>query len=241
MSSSLNGPLKAISSSGGSLTVLLDCKQFSYLDEANFLFTQLENDPSECGTSKLVFQLSESSPATNVQINHHGGGAASCPAVLITNPQYLSYRGMQLNVSSLQGSMILYGGVDYRPSSNNEIIRFSSYFGMNDVISPMRIPGGVFLVLSTPGSEINLDFQRTDFFSFTSATGGSGAKGLVTSDKFPIPNTDSIYNEFSFNGSGNDSYKYAINVLRYDLGGTGSLTIKSADPNSFFFSDFSKT
>uniref|UniRef100_A0A914VBW2 CUB-like domain-containing protein n=1 Tax=Plectus sambesii TaxID=2011161 RepID=A0A914VBW2_9BILA len=229
-----NGPLNAISSSGGSLTILLDFRQYSYFAGVNLLFTQLENDPFECGTSKLVFLTTDSSPATNVQISNNGGGTASCPAVLIAYSHYSSYPGMQLNVSSLQGSMVLYGGVDYQQSSNNEIIRFSS---MDDVISPVKVAGKVFVVLLAPGSVINLNFQWSSSQSSYSVNGGSGGKGLVMSENFPYPNTNLIKTGFSFYGSGNDHYEYSITVLRYDLGNNGSLNIRS----TYSDSDFSKT
>uniref|UniRef100_A0A914WD91 Uncharacterized protein n=1 Tax=Plectus sambesii TaxID=2011161 RepID=A0A914WD91_9BILA len=234
LSASSNGSLNATSSSGGSLTILHEAGSYLNFADINFLFTQLENDPSQCGTSKLVFFTSDSSPPTNVQINNNGNGTASCPAVLITYAQYSSYPGMQLNVSSMQGSMALYGGIDYQQSSNNEIIRFSS---MNDVISPVKVAGKVFVVLLAPGSVINLNFQWSSSQSFDSVYGGSGNKGLVMSENFPYPNTNLISAGFRFYGSGNDHYEYSISVLRYDLGSNGSLTIKS----TYSDSDFSKT
>uniref|UniRef100_A0A914VFG7 CUB-like domain-containing protein n=1 Tax=Plectus sambesii TaxID=2011161 RepID=A0A914VFG7_9BILA len=240
LSDSSNGPLNATSSSGGSLTVVLEVGLHIATPDINFLFTQLENDPSQCGTSKLVFLTSSDSPGTNIKINNHGGGTASCPAILIIYAQYYNYPGMQLNVSSLQGSMVLYGGIDYRQSSNNEIIRFSS---MNDVITPMQVAGRVFVVLTSPGSVLNLNFQMIPYpdtmycQSIGPAKGGSGAKGLMMSENFPHPNMDEIVDKYTINGNGNDIYEYSVNVLRYDLGYSGRLTIKSTVPDS----DFSKT
>uniref|UniRef100_A0A914VE81 Uncharacterized protein n=1 Tax=Plectus sambesii TaxID=2011161 RepID=A0A914VE81_9BILA len=71
--------------------------------------------------------------------------------------------------------MVLYGGVDYQQSLNNEIIRFSS---MNDVISPMQVAGSVFLVLLSPGSVINLSFQTSSYY-FNYNPWGSVEKGYV--------------------------------------------------------------
>uniref|UniRef100_A0A914VFQ7 CUB domain-containing protein n=1 Tax=Plectus sambesii TaxID=2011161 RepID=A0A914VFQ7_9BILA len=239
LSGSSIGPLNATSSSGGSLTVVLEVGPDFDTPDINFLFTQLENDLSQCGTSKLVFLTSSDSPATNIQINNHGGGTASCPAILIIYAQDNNYPGMQLNASSLQGSMVLYGGLDYRQSSNNEIIRFSS---MNDVITPMQVAGRVFVVLTNPGSVLKLNFQMIPYpdtmycQSIGPAKGGSGAKGLMMSENFPHPNMDEIVDKYTINGNGNDIYEYSVNVLRYDIG-SGSLTIKSTVPDS----DFSKT
>uniref|UniRef100_A0A914VEB8 Uncharacterized protein n=1 Tax=Plectus sambesii TaxID=2011161 RepID=A0A914VEB8_9BILA len=127
--------------------------------------------------------------------------------------------------------MVLYGGVDYRQSSNNEIIRFSS---MNDVISPMQVAGSIFLVSLSPGSVINLSFQTSSYYSLSYQSGGLGAKGLMMSTNFPNPNIYWISNENTFNGNGNNYYEYSINILRYDLGNTGRLTIKSTVPSSGF-------
>uniref|UniRef100_A0A914WLJ6 CUB domain-containing protein n=1 Tax=Plectus sambesii TaxID=2011161 RepID=A0A914WLJ6_9BILA len=129
--------------------------------------------------------------------------------------------------------MVLYGGVDYQQSSKYEIIRFSS---MNDVISPMQVAGRVFLVQLNPGSMIKLSFQVLPY-SLSSTRGGSGSNGLVMSTNFPNPNTYWIYDEYTYYGDGNDHYEYSINVLRYDLGNNGILTIKS----TYSDSDFSKT
>uniref|UniRef100_A0A914X1G9 Uncharacterized protein n=1 Tax=Plectus sambesii TaxID=2011161 RepID=A0A914X1G9_9BILA len=234
LSWSTYGPLKAYSSSGSSLTVILEGGTSFDSADVNFIFTQLENDPSQCGTSNLAFLTSESSPAVTVQISGQSGGTASCQAVLVLNSRVATYPGMQLTVSSLQGSMVLYGGLDYRPASNNEIVTFSS---MNDVISPMQVAGRVFLVLPSPGSVINLSFKTIDYLLTTAPKGGSGAKGIIMSNNFPFPNTKEITDSDYFFGNGIDYYKYSVNVLRYDLGATGRLTIKSAVP----ISGFSKT
>uniref|UniRef100_A0A914W6P4 Uncharacterized protein n=1 Tax=Plectus sambesii TaxID=2011161 RepID=A0A914W6P4_9BILA len=160
LSASSNEPLTVSSSSDGFLTILLDFAPYSSHMDVNFLFTQLENDPSQCGTSKLVYLSSDNDPAVKVSISNHDGGTASCPAVLVTNAQYSP--GMQLNINSLQGSMVLYGGVDYQQSSNNEIRRFSS---MDDVSSPLRAGGRIFLVQLNPGSMINLSFRTLPYYS----------------------------------------------------------------------------
>uniref|UniRef100_A0A914VUW2 Protein kinase domain-containing protein n=1 Tax=Plectus sambesii TaxID=2011161 RepID=A0A914VUW2_9BILA len=186
-------------------------------------------DISECGTSNLAFLTSVDNPAVNVQINNHAAGTASCPVVLFTFTS--SYSGIQMIVNSLQGSMVLYGGVDYRPSSNNDIISFSS---MNDVITPMDVAGRVFLLLPGPGSVINLSFQQVAYELPIHAYGGSNAKGLMMAENFPYPNTKTIIDTFSFTGSGNNSYKYSIIVLRYDLNTNGTLTIKSTSSASNF-------
>uniref|UniRef100_A0A914V1C6 Protein kinase domain-containing protein n=1 Tax=Plectus sambesii TaxID=2011161 RepID=A0A914V1C6_9BILA len=217
LSSSTNGPLYAISSVSGSLTVLLKEETSSDSADLNFLFTQMDNDDSS---------------AVNVNISNLGNGADSCPAVLITslspNP------GMQMTVNSLQGSMVLYGGIDYQPSSNNEII---SFFSMNDVISPMKVAGRIFLILIDPGSMINLNFETDYYLQVQKTTGESGGKGLMMSDNFPYSNTKEISNRYSFSGSGTDYYDLSVNVLHYDLGTAGNLTIKSTLSDS----NFSKT
>uniref|UniRef100_A0A914VYM5 Uncharacterized protein n=1 Tax=Plectus sambesii TaxID=2011161 RepID=A0A914VYM5_9BILA len=59
--------------------------------------------------------------------------------------------------------MVLYGGLDYPPSSKNEIKRFSS---MDDVSSPVRAAGSVFLVQPNPGSMMNLSFQTHPYNPF---------------------------------------------------------------------------
>uniref|UniRef100_A0A914X6A1 CUB-like domain-containing protein n=1 Tax=Plectus sambesii TaxID=2011161 RepID=A0A914X6A1_9BILA len=227
LSDSTIGPLNATSSSGQSLIILLEVgTYFSYAD-FNLLFTQLENDPSECGTSELVFLTSSGSSAVNVNISNHGGNTTSCPAVLILNIGYSSNPVMRMNVSSLQGSMVLYEGLDYPPSSNNEIIRFSS---MDNVISPMKVAGRVFVVLLTPGSMINLDFTTT--YLTDDARGGSGTKGLIMSENFPHPNMKEIADRYYFVGVENNhyvyNYNYSINILQYDLGTNGSLSINSS-------------
>uniref|UniRef100_A0A914WGS3 Uncharacterized protein n=1 Tax=Plectus sambesii TaxID=2011161 RepID=A0A914WGS3_9BILA len=58
--------------------------------------------------------------------------------------------------------MVLYGGLDYPPSSKNEIERFSS---MDDIL-PMETAGEVFLVQLNPGSMINFSFKTHTFFSY---------------------------------------------------------------------------
>uniref|UniRef100_A0A914XC54 CUB domain-containing protein n=1 Tax=Plectus sambesii TaxID=2011161 RepID=A0A914XC54_9BILA len=227
------GPQKILSSSGGSLTVLLQGETSFYATDLNFLFTQLENDPSQCGTSDLAFLTSENSPAVPVQINSQGGGTASCQVVLITSSSYATSLGMKMTISTLQGGMALYGGLESRPASNTEIISFSS---MNDVISPMIVAGNIFLVQLKPGTTISLNFETSTYNSGSVIRGGSGAKGLMMSENFPYLNKKEIADSFSFYGDGIDYYEYSINVLRYDLG-SGSLTIKS----TVLDSDFSKT
>uniref|UniRef100_A0A914UJ95 Protein kinase domain-containing protein n=1 Tax=Plectus sambesii TaxID=2011161 RepID=A0A914UJ95_9BILA len=231
LSTSSNGPLHTTSSSGESLTILLDSATDFQLSDTNLIFTQLKNDPPECGTSELAFLTSVRSPAVNVNISNHGNGTTSCSTVLIIDPQNLRYPAMQMNVSSLQGGMVLYGGLDYRPSSNNQIIAFSS---MNDVISPLQVAGVAFLILLNPGSAVNLNFEACNYslFSESDIKGGLGAKGLMMSKNFPNPNTETNSDIYSFSGIGNYSYEYFINVLHYDLGTTGSLAIKSSPSDS---------
>uniref|UniRef100_A0A914XN55 Cubilin n=1 Tax=Plectus sambesii TaxID=2011161 RepID=A0A914XN55_9BILA len=227
------GPRNAISSSGGSLTVLIQGGLSYFSSNINFLFTQLENDPTQCGTSNLAYLTSDSSPAVTVQISGQSGGTASCQVVLIPSASYATNLGMKMSVNTLQGGMVLYGGIDSRPTSNTEIISFSS---MNDVISPMTVAGNIFLVQLKPGTTISLNFETSTYSSCSFVTGGSGAKGLMMSTNFPYPNTKEIDYSCSFSGDGINYYEYSINVMQYDLG-TGSLIIKS----TVLDSDFSKT
>uniref|UniRef100_A0A914W0I2 Protein kinase domain-containing protein n=1 Tax=Plectus sambesii TaxID=2011161 RepID=A0A914W0I2_9BILA len=127
--------------------------------------------------------------------------------------------------------MILYGGLDYWQSSNNDIIRFSS---INDVISPLVVSGRFFLVQLSPGSGINLMFKASNYDPSYYVTSRSGDKGLLMSGNFPYPNTEEISDSYLFTGIGNDSYEYSINFLHYDLGSTGNFTIKSTLPDSNF-------
>uniref|UniRef100_A0A914XES1 Uncharacterized protein n=1 Tax=Plectus sambesii TaxID=2011161 RepID=A0A914XES1_9BILA len=138
-----------------------------------------------------------------------------------------------MTISTLQGGMALYGGLDSRPASNTEIISFSS---LNDVISPMSVTGNIFLVQLKPGTTISLNFETSIYSLYNYVYGGSGARGLMMSENFPYLNKKEIADSFSFSGDGIDYYEYSINVLRYDLG-SGSLTIKS----TVLDSDFSKT
>uniref|UniRef100_A0A914VV75 Uncharacterized protein n=1 Tax=Plectus sambesii TaxID=2011161 RepID=A0A914VV75_9BILA len=122
------GLLNATSSSGSSLTVLVETGPSipSPLPDVNFLFTQLEKDPSECGTPEFGFLTSDNSSPVNVSMSNHGTGAASCPTVLIIYTANVLNPGMHMTVNSLQGDMTLYAGLNYWQSSNNEIISFSS-------------------------------------------------------------------------------------------------------------------
>uniref|UniRef100_A0A914WIH3 Protein kinase domain-containing protein n=1 Tax=Plectus sambesii TaxID=2011161 RepID=A0A914WIH3_9BILA len=105
---------------------------------------------------------------------------------------------------------------------------------MNDVISPMQVAGRVFLLQLSGRSVINLNFQTITYHSTNSAKGGSGAKGLIMSNNFPNPNINETAVNFKFVGIGNGSNEYSINVLRYDLNTTGTLTIKSTLSDSNF-------
>lgn len=61
-----------------------------------------------------------------IQVQTESQDADSTSCLLVLYASSGSYPGMQMNIDKLQGKMVLYGGLDYRSSSNNDIVSFPS-------------------------------------------------------------------------------------------------------------------
>uniref|UniRef100_A0A914XP68 CUB-like domain-containing protein n=1 Tax=Plectus sambesii TaxID=2011161 RepID=A0A914XP68_9BILA len=209
-----------ITSKTGSLTIFFDDDTNLLNTDYNFVFAQLNTDTqNSCSPYQMVY-MTDRMTMQKQTISLYNNGNKPCAVALVGTSNTIA---TLFETNYLVGGMSLSGGVEFGPTDHNEIAIFST---PKDVTPSLTVKGKIFVVSLVAYAYTTVAYMpinpNTDLPKLA-----PGSKDLLMSSNFPLKNTKEVSEQYSFQSLNDNNVEVSLNIVNYDLGDRGTLTIQS--------------